>query len=81
MWPILWALSCGSSTLGLIQTGTALYNKESADLVYSALKHGYTYLDAAQMYGNSASIGEALKRAGKRREDVYILTKCECYLN
>jgi aryl-alcohol dehydrogenase-like predicted oxidoreductase len=59
----------------LMMTGTALYNKECADMVLSALKHGYRYLDSAQMYGNGASMGEAIKQWGGKREDVYILTK------
>lgn len=43
----------------------------------SALKTGYTYLDGAQLYRNAPSIGDALKQWGGKREDVYILTKCE----
>ena len=49
-------------------------------MVLSALEHGYTYLDTAQMYGNAASIGDALKRWKGKREDVYILTKSEPYI-
>lgn len=58
-------------------TGTALYNKECSDLVLQALKNGYTSLDGAQIYANSKSIGDALKQWGGKREDVYVLTKCE----
>lgn len=58
-------------------TGTALYAKECADLVLQALENGYTSLDGAQIYKNSASIGDALKRWGGKRDNVYILTKCE----
>lgn len=57
-------------------TGTALYAKECADLVLQALTVGYTSLDAAQVYANSASIGDALKKFGAKREDVFVLTKC-----
>lgn len=59
-------------------TGTALYNKECAELVCDALKTGYTSLDGAQIYANSQSIGDALKQWGGKREDVFVLTKCEC---
>jgi aryl-alcohol dehydrogenase-like predicted oxidoreductase len=45
--------------------------------VLSALKHGYRYLDGAQMYGNAPSIKDALARWEGKREDVYVVTKCE----
>lgn len=60
-------------------TGTALYGKECADLVLQALETGYTSLDTAEIYGNSASVGDALGRwidKGHKREDVYLLSKC-----
>lgn len=63
------------------QIGTALYRKESIELVKQAYKNGYTYFDAAQQYGNSESIGTALKELGVKREDVYILTKCTLILD
>jgi diketogulonate reductase-like aldo/keto reductase len=45
-------------------------------MVLEALKNGYRYLDTAQQYRNAGSVGEAIKRWGGKREDVYILTKC-----
>ncbi|RXK41396.1 hypothetical protein M231_01301 [Tremella mesenterica] len=55
--------------------GTVNYRKECTEQIVSALKTGYRYLDAAEMYGNSASIKDALEEWGGKREDVYILTK------
>lgn len=62
-------------------TGTALYGKECTDLVLEALETGYVSLDTAQIYSNSRSVGDALEKwqqKGHKREDVYVLTKCEC---
>jgi diketogulonate reductase-like aldo/keto reductase len=44
-------------------------------MLLEALKNGYTYIDTAQQYDTAGSVGEALKRWGGKREDVYILTK------
>jgi hypothetical protein len=56
--------------------GTAHFGRECSDMVLEALKNGYRYLDTAQQYRNAGSVGEAIKRWGGKREDVYILTKC-----
>ena len=69
-------MSCPLKPLTLT-IGTALYQKESIKLIKQALSTGYRYLDGAQQYGNSESIGTALKESGIDRKDVYILTKCE----
>jgi diketogulonate reductase-like aldo/keto reductase len=60
--------------------GTANYGKDCTEHVLSALKAGYRYLDGAQQYRNSASIRDAFKAWGGKREDVFILTKCEVML-
>lgn len=56
-------------------TGSALYQKDAADLVVSALESGFVSLDTAEVYANTQSVGDALKQWGGKREDVYILTK------
>ena len=43
--------------------------------VLNALEVGYRVIDTAQIYGNEASIGEALVEAGIPREELYITTK------
>jgi diketogulonate reductase-like aldo/keto reductase len=40
-----------------------------------ALELGYRHIDTAQAYGNEESVGEALRRSGLPREEVFITTK------
>lgn len=60
--------------------GTTHYGKECVEHLVSALKTGYTYIDCAQMYKNSKSVKDALEKWGGKRENVFILQKCE-YMN
>ena len=48
---------------------------ECVDAVHWALELGYRHVDTAQAYGNEESVGEALRRSGIRREEVFITTK------
>lgn len=41
----------------------------------SALKTGYRHIDTAQVYGNEAEVGEAVKQSGLPREQVFITSK------
>jgi diketogulonate reductase-like aldo/keto reductase len=45
------------------------------DMVEAALHLGYRHLDTAQMYGNEREVGAGVKRAGIKREDVFLTTK------
>jgi diketogulonate reductase-like aldo/keto reductase len=40
-----------------------------------ALELGYRHIDTAQVYGNEASVGRALREAGVPRDEVFITTK------
>jgi diketogulonate reductase-like aldo/keto reductase len=40
-----------------------------------ALKVGYRHIDTAQMYGNETEVGEAIRKSGLKRQDVYITSK------
>jgi diketogulonate reductase-like aldo/keto reductase len=40
-----------------------------------ALESGYRHIDTAQVYGNEASVGRALREAGVPRDEVFITTK------
>ena len=49
--------------------------RECVNAVLWALELGYRHIDTAQAYGNEASVGEALRRSGIPREQVFITTK------
>lgn len=49
--------------------------EETAEAVARALAVGYRHIDTAQMYGNEAAVGEAVRASGLAREEVYIASK------
>lgn len=69
-------LSDGTSTPWLaFGTGTAYYKKEAKDGVLLAFERGFTHIDAAQIYMNEESVGDAIVASQKARGDIYITTK------
>jgi 2,5-diketo-D-gluconate reductase A len=49
--------------------------EETQQVVEHALEVGYRHLDTAQMYGNEAEVGAAIKAAGIPRDQLYVTTK------
>jgi len=49
--------------------------EETQRTVEHALEVGYRHLDTAQMYGNEAQVGAAIKAAGIARDELYVTTK------
>src|ERR1700746_2320121 len=47
----------------------------TADAVHTALETGYRLIDTAAAYGNEREVGEAIRRSGLPREEVFIETK------
>jgi 2,5-diketo-D-gluconate reductase A len=43
--------------------------------VYEALRTGYRLIDTAAAYGNEAAVGNAIKRGGVAREELFVTTK------
>jgi len=43
--------------------------------VYEAIRTGYRLIDTAAAYGNEAAVGNAIKRSGVAREDLFVTTK------
>jgi 2,5-diketo-D-gluconate reductase A len=43
--------------------------------VYEALSTGYRLIDTAAAYGNEAAVGNAIKRAGVARKELFVTTK------
>lgn len=56
--------------------GTFLMSPDDAEnAVYSAFTSGYTMVDTANAYMNEKAVGRGIRRAGVRREDIYVSTK------
>jgi len=49
--------------------------EETAQAVATALEVGYRHIDTAEMYGNEAGVGEAVRASGLAREDVWVTSK------
>jgi 2,5-diketo-D-gluconate reductase A len=48
---------------------------ETAAVTSTALEVGYRHIDTAQMYGNEAGVGEAIRTSGIARDELYITSK------
>lgn len=48
---------------------------EAYEAVSVALSAGYTHIDTAQIYGNEASVGRAMKDSNLNRADIFLTTK------
>ena len=48
---------------------------KGSDTVLEALYAGYRYIDTARFYKNEDEIGEALKKSGIKREDIFLCSK------
>ncbi len=48
---------------------------QTIDAVLDALALGYRLIDTASVYGNERSVGEAIKRSGINRDEIYVTTK------
>jgi 2,5-diketo-D-gluconate reductase A len=48
---------------------------QTAQVTGTALEVGYRHIDTAQMYGNEAGVGEAIKASGIARDELYITSK------
>ena len=50
-------------------------SETGVNAVVKAIEAGYTHIDTAQAYGNEDCVGKAIKKAGARREDLFVTTK------
>jgi len=48
---------------------------ETAAAVEAALETGYRHIDTAEMYGNEAGVGEAVRASGLERSSVFVTSK------
>lgn len=49
--------------------------RETRSAVKEALSLGYRHIDTAQIYGNEADVGAAVKESGLPREEIFVTTK------
>lgn len=64
------------SNIPRIGLGTyKLTGSEGEAAILNALEMGYRHIDTARMYGNEREVGNALRRSGLEREQVFITTK------
>ncbi|WP_353828991.1 aldo/keto reductase [Agromyces sp. SYSU T0242] len=60
------------------QVGYGMYKVPAADaarLALIAIEQGYRHLDTAALYGNEAEAGEAVRRSGLPRDDLFVTSK------
>lgn len=61
------------------QEGFGLYKVDGKDTMTAAIQHafedGYRLFDTAQLYGNEAEVGTALKQLALPRDEIFITTK------
>ena len=49
--------------------------EETGAAVSTALEAGYRHIDTAEMYGNEREVGEAIRKSGLDRSDVFVTSK------
>jgi len=49
--------------------------RETKESVLFALEIGYRHIDTASMYGNEKDVGEAIRKSGIPREEIFVTTK------
>jgi 2,5-diketo-D-gluconate reductase A len=49
--------------------------EQTEDVTRTALEIGYRHVDTAQMYGNEAGVGRAVRAAGLDRDEVFVTSK------
>lgn len=60
----------------VVGLGTCNFAKEATvQPILSALRLGYRKIDTAYLYENEAEVGEAVRRSGVPREDIFVATK------
>ncbi|WP_222264570.1 aldo/keto reductase [Modestobacter marinus] len=49
--------------------------EDTVEATLTALEVGYRHIDTAEMYGNEAEVGEAVRQSGIPREEVFVTSK------
>lgn len=53
----------------------SLHDETSVNAITSALEQGVRLIDTAYMYGNEKEVGEAIRKSGIPREEIFVITK------
>ncbi|MBW3568609.1 aldo/keto reductase [Candidatus Parcubacteria bacterium] len=61
----------------IIGLGTWKLKYDTANIIYHALKLGYSMFDTSGDYGTQPEIGEGIARSGVKRGSIYLVTKVE----
>ncbi|KAF7118778.1 hypothetical protein CNMCM5793_008403 [Aspergillus hiratsukae] len=67
-----------NSDVKIPRLGFGVYRSPPGQCVQSSLKAleaGYRHIDTAQLYGNEKEVGEALRKCGLPRSDIFVTTK------
>ena len=63
-------------SMPMLGLGTyTLTGKRGVDIMLDALELGYRLLDTAKMYGNEREVGEAFRKSGLGREELFVTSK------
>lgn len=60
------------------QLGLGVYKvsqNAAVELVHEAIKVGYRRIDTAALYGNEAEVGQAIRKSGIPRDEIFVTTK------
>lgn len=69
-------VECHGASIPALGFGTwELRESQARRMVEAALEIGYRHIDTAQMYGNEAEVGAALRASGLPRDEIFVTTK------
>jgi 2,5-diketo-D-gluconate reductase B len=69
-------VAAGAARIPRLGFGTwELRGRHAQAMVETALELGYRHLDTAQMYGNEAEVGAAIRAVGLPRAEIFVTTK------
>ncbi|KAL9108855.1 MAG: hypothetical protein Q9227_006386 [Pyrenula ochraceoflavens] len=63
------------ATIPAVGFGTWQDKDAQEDAVLEALKAGYRHIDTARIYGTEPAVGQAIKKSGIPRDEIFITTK------
>jgi len=69
-------VNANGATIPALGFGTfRMPGKEVLEVVPEAIKLGFRHIDTAQIYGNEAEVGQAIRKSGVARGDIFLTTK------